>query len=320
MLNRNKLGTEGIGVKNVPTQTLNANPYNPRTLFDRKPLDILKDSIKRVGILVPLTVYREKRTNKFIILDGQRRWICAQELELPTVPVNEVAEPSLIQNIVTMFQIHKLREDWELMPTALKLQVLMGELKENNAARLAELTGLDESVVTRCKKLLYYSKHYQDMMLDSDPARRMKADFFIELYTVITDRDVKKMSWFKQNLFIDQMLSKYLNIPKVIKSVTDFRLIKQHIVNARNAGKIQQMSSKLQVFAENRETPIETLELSEAKLHATASKLVRAVQRIQTDIEKIDVERYYGEKELWDVLQRLVRLLQKKLQQADKRS
>jgi ParB/RepB/Spo0J family partition protein len=316
---QDKLGTEGIGVKNVPTLELKPNPHNPRMLFDRKPLEILRDSIKRVGILVPLTVYRERRTGHLVILDGQRRWICAQDLKLETVPVNEVAEPNLTQNIVTMFQIHKLRQDWELMPTALKLEVLMRELKETNAARLVELTALEEAVVVRCKKLLYYPKRYQDMTLDADPDKRLKADFFIELYSVITDRDLKKMSWFRRDRFIDQMLEKYLIAPKIIKSVTDFRLIKQHMSNARKAGRQHQLSSRLQRFAEKREVPIETLELSEAKVHATASKLVRDVVRIKTAIGQIDVESYYGEGELWDALVELMRLLQQKLREADKR-
>jgi ParB family chromosome partitioning protein len=316
---QDELRTEGIGVKNVPTLELKPNPHNPRMLFDRKPLDILRDSIKRVGILVPLTVYRERKTGHMFILDGQRRWICAQELKLETVPVNEVAEPSLAQNIVTMFQIHKLREDWELMPTALKLEVLMRELKENNVARLVELTTLDEAVVIRCKKLLYYPKRYQDMMLDANPDKRVKADFFIELYSVITDRDLKRMSWFRRDRFIDQMLEKYLIAPKIVKSVTDFRLIKQHMSNARKAGKINQLSSKLYRFAKDREIPIESLELREAKIHAAASKLVRDVVRIKTVIGQMDVESYYGEGELWDALVELVRLLQQKLREADKR-
>jgi len=103
-------------------------------------------------------------------------------------------EPTLVQNIVTMFQIHKLRKDWELMPTALKLELLMQELEEKNEKRLAELTGLDEAVVSRCKKLLSYDKRYQDTMLNPDPDKRMKADVFIELYTVRNDRTVNKLT------------------------------------------------------------------------------------------------------------------------------
>ena len=141
-----------IGVKTLRTDDLHANPHNPRMLFDRADLHVLQESIKRVGILVPLTVYRERAIRKHFILDGQRRWMCAQAVGLQTVPVNEVSEPTLVQNIVTMFQIHKLRKDWELMPTALKLELLMQELQDKNERRLAALTGLDEAVVVRCKK------------------------------------------------------------------------------------------------------------------------------------------------------------------------
>src|SRR5437868_14111465 len=96
-----------IGVKEIAINSLYANPHNPRMLFDKLPLTTLRDSISRVGILVPLTVYRESKTKRHIILDGQRRWMCAKELDLKTVPVNEVEEPTLVQNILTMFQIHK---------------------------------------------------------------------------------------------------------------------------------------------------------------------------------------------------------------------
>src|SRR5262245_44044661 len=119
------MSTEMVGVDTVPTEDLAPNPHNPRMLFDRVDLDVLKESIGKVGILVPLTVYRDSRKGQLVILDGERRWRCAKELKLKSVPVNVVREPSLVQNIVTMFQIHKLRADWELMPTALKLEVLM---------------------------------------------------------------------------------------------------------------------------------------------------------------------------------------------------
>src|SRR5438445_13245515 len=118
-------GVSAIGVKSLPTEKLRANPHNPRMLFDREDLHILRESIARVGILVPLTVYREKSTGHYVILDGQRRWICAQNVGLADIPVNEVAEPTLVQNIGTMFQIHKLRKDWERMTTAVKLKLIM---------------------------------------------------------------------------------------------------------------------------------------------------------------------------------------------------
>ena len=170
---------------------------------------------------------------------------CVPRFGVKEVPVNQVAEPTLVQNIVTMFQIHKLREDWELMPTALKLEVLMRELNEKNDKRLAALCGLDRAVVSRCKKLLSYPKKYQDLMLAPDPDERVKADFFIELYTIINDQVVKKMPWFSRDKFTKKMLEKYQSGLGGLKSVTNFRIMKEHINNAHRVQKDEEITKRL---------------------------------------------------------------------------
>src|SRR6266516_3702437 len=93
-----QLAPESVGVKTIPTESLVPNPHNPRVLFDREPLTVLKESIDKVGILVPLTVFWSEAQRQYVILDGQRRWMCAQELELAEVPVNQVVEHSLVDN------------------------------------------------------------------------------------------------------------------------------------------------------------------------------------------------------------------------------
>ena len=307
------------GVKEILTDELFQNPHNPRVLFDKLPMDVLRDSIKRLGILVPLTVYWERAKKRYVILDGQRRWMCAKDVGLNTVPVNQVTEPSLVQNIVTMFQIHKLREDWELMPTALKVQLLMDEVGEKNDARLSALTGLDEAVIVRCKKLVSYDHEFQDMMLDPDPIRRIKADFFIELYPVIHDRDVSNFDWFSRRKFVRQMLVKYLKEPRTIKAVTDFRLVKQHITNARRIKALKKLSARLQRFAEVPETPLDSLEIEEANIHAEAKALVKKISVIESLLTELDAEQFYGEEELWVAMARLIQILEDKLKKADKR-
>lgn len=313
------LTTENIGVKTIKTKDLSPNPHNPRYLFDKEPMKVLQDSIKRVGILVPLTVYFEKNKSRYVILDGQRRWTCAMALDLDEVPVNVVAEPTLIQNIVTMFQIHKLREDWELMPTALKVELLMKQLNDKNDARLAELTGLDGAVIVRCKKLLSYDRKIQDLMLDPDPSKRMKADFFIELYPVIHDREVTKFPWFKERHFINQMILKYHDEAKPIKAVTDFRLVKQHITNAKRANQLKKLSPRLEKFANEVKTKIDYLDIEPASLHAEAKALTKKLTNIEAAIAGLDVEKFYGEEDLWESLDRILVLIQAKLKEANKR-
>ena len=308
-----------VGVKYVTTDELTPNPHNPRMLFDRAPLDVLKDSINKVGILVPLTVYWSPNKKSYVILDGQRRWTCARELKLKKVPVNQVAEPTLVQNIVTMFQIHKLREDWELMPTALKLEVLIKELKETNEKKLAALTGLDPSVVSRCKKLLTFEKKYQDMMLDLDPVKRVKADFFIELYAIRNDRTVKQMEWFAPVKFTTRMLEKYQKAGSGVKAVTDFRIMKQHISNAARAGKTKIITRKLQEFTFNDNLTLEHLVIKAADVTANARKLFINIEKLHAEIDAIDAEEYYGEENLWKSLESLLKVIKKKLNEADRR-
>ena len=312
------LAPQQVGIKTIETQKLHANPHNPRVLFDKMPLNVLRESINKVGILVPLTVYYDSQRRHHVILDGQRRWMCAKDLGLQKIPVNVVEEPTLVQNIVTMFQIHKFREDWALMPTALKVELLMKEMKEKNDKKLAELTGLDQSVVQRCKKLLTYSKKYQDKMLDPDPEKRVKADLFIEMYVVRNDRFVNSFEWYSKDKFTQAMLSRYLE--KKLKSVTDFRLIKEHISNARKAKKVKQISQRLCEFTSNPDLPIDYLEISSASAVAEAKAIRIKVEKLIADLDSLDIETCYGESTLWEALETLLAAVKKKLNEAGRRA
>lgn len=309
-----------LGPASVPTSSLKPNPHNPRILFDELPLKTLEDSIKKVGVLVPLTVFRAAGSDKYTILDGQRRWVCAQRLNLPTMPINQVAEPSVATNIVTMFQIHKLRKDWELMPTALKLGVLMDELQEKRDRQLAELTGLELAVVTRCKKLLWYPQKYQEMMLFVDPEDRIKADFFIELYPVINDTVVRSDKSLKRNHMIDRFLFKYQNRKSGFKAITDFRKIKQYLAIARVADQQEAVLERFHYLLEHDDVDFSSLEIDTARIHREASAIVKKVDDLYLILETIDVDTFVAEEDLWAGLEGLVKALTKKLAEADRRS
>jgi hypothetical protein len=147
----------------------------------------------------------------------------------------------------------------------------------------------------------------------------MKADFFIELYSVIHDKDVRGFDWFSANRFTGQMLVKYREDPRTIKAVTDFRLIKQHITNARRIRAMRRFSDRLKRFAEKPEVTLDTLDIEEASVHAEAKALLRKVSGIRELLEELDAEQFYGEEELWNALSALAETITEKLKQADKR-
>ncbi len=210
--------------KQFSYRDLKPNPQNPRRLFDREPLRILEESIRSNGILVPLTVYQDKRTGQYYILDGERRWRCAEMIETDPdkprrvpIPANVVAPPTPVANMLWMFNIHNLREQWELMPTALSLKVIMDQLGQTDEKKLAEITKLSEPNVRRCKILLSYHAKYHEMMLDVDRDRRIKANFFIELHPV---------------------LELYMNLPKVRRANKHRDSLIQHFLTLYEKGKI----------------------------------------------------------------------------------
>jgi ParB family transcriptional regulator, chromosome partitioning protein len=304
----------------VATDSLQPNPHNPRLLFDRKPLKSLEDSIRKVGILVPITVYRAKGATQYTILDGQRRWICAQHIGLTEVPINEVAEPDVAQNIVTMFQIHKLRKDWELMPTALKLEVLMNELKERRDKVLADLTGLNVAVVGRCKKLLTYPDRYRNMMLSAEPKDRIKADFFIELYPILTDRVLNIRGQTAKNQVTNIMLHKYLNRKSGFKSLTDFRKIKSFISIARNADREDEVRKRFKALLDSDDIDIGYLEIDAARVHREARKLSDVAANLAKSIKGLRTDEYLGEELFWRTLEGLIATIKSKMEDAERRT
>jgi ParB family chromosome partitioning protein len=90
------------------------------------------------------------------------------------------------------------------------------------------------------------------MMLFSDPRDRIKADFFIELYPIITDRLIVKADWFDKEKIIQIFLYKYENKLSEFKSITDFRKIKQYITNARNSGHEPQLLRQFKILLDRR--------------------------------------------------------------------
>ena len=56
----------------IEPEDISPNPHNPRLVFDEEGMLELKKAISKVGILVPLTVYKNERTvpkTTYILLD-----------------------------------------------------------------------------------------------------------------------------------------------------------------------------------------------------------------------------------------------------------
>ena len=225
-----------------PTE-IDANKDNPRLIFREAEMNALLDSIEQVGIQVPLSVYRNGR--RFVLVDGERRWRCAVRLNLPTVPAMVQPKPGRLENILTMFNIHNVRQDWDLMPTALKLRDVQTLLKKESgtapsATNLAGLTGLSIPTVRRCLDLLELPKKYQDMLMREAKKPKdqqvIKVDLFVEINkskSAIRRYTPDVFKRIDEDRFVDAMVEKYTS--DRVPSVTSFRDISK-MARAARAG------------------------------------------------------------------------------------
>ncbi len=204
-------------IKLLDPRNIDRNPENPRLVFDAKELQDLQDSIASQGILVPLTLYRDG--DKYIILDGERRWRSALKLGMKTVPVILQPKPDKMTNIMMMFAIHNRRKEWDPLPTALKLQRLEELYRERYQRRpkereLAELASLTIGELRRLKKLLALPQKYIDLLLNElDKPRRKQQitpDHVIESTAaatrLITANVIERENHY---LFVDALINKF---------------------------------------------------------------------------------------------------------------
>ncbi len=180
--------TAAAPLAQVPPDKVKPNPENPRLIFREEQMNELLESIREVGIRVPVSVYADG--SKFTLLDGERRWRCAKKLNLSAMPAIVLPKPSRLENLLMMFNIHNVRVDWDVMPMALKLgdirEMLAKDGRATNPKALAAVTGVRLATVRRALELLDLPKKYQTMLLkEAEKPRdqqRIKVDLFIEIY------------------------------------------------------------------------------------------------------------------------------------------
>lgn len=163
----------------VPPEQIRPNLENPRLHFPEEELAELAESIDERGILVPLAVYHEPQEGQppYVLIDGERRWMCAKRLALPTVPAIMMPPPDSTQNLLTMFHIHLARRRWADMPTAWALEKVMERTGETDLSALSRMTHLSTEQIRRLLVALKQPEEYQEL-IDKE---RVPLNFFFEL-------------------------------------------------------------------------------------------------------------------------------------------
>ncbi|HTW72500.1 MAG TPA: ParB/RepB/Spo0J family partition protein [Acetobacteraceae bacterium] len=141
------------GMRQIPLDLLDPNPFQPRMKFDQAALEELAASIRARGVLQPILARAHPtKADRFYIVAGERRWRAAALAGLHEVPAivrdmtdAEAGVAALIENLQ--------REDLNPIEEAEGYSRLLDEL-ELTQEMLAEAVGKSRTHVTNILRLL----------------------------------------------------------------------------------------------------------------------------------------------------------------------
>jgi ParB family transcriptional regulator, chromosome partitioning protein len=178
-------GARSMGVRSIPIGQIEANPENPRVVFEEEALAELAASIKEHGVLQPVLV-RPRGPNQYQLVAGERRWRASRLAKLETIPAlveeldDEAAlEIAVIENLqredlspleeATIYERMVKDHGYSIRKLAQKLGKDKGYLE--NRLRLADAPEEIRALVSVRKDTL---SHAYELMKVDDPKKRRR--------------------------------------------------------------------------------------------------------------------------------------------------
>ena len=138
-------------ISDIALDTIETNPFQPRSTFDQGALEELAESIKVLGVIQPITV-RAIQEGKYQIISGERRFRAAILAGLTHIPAyirkaddQGMLEMAIVENIQ--------REDLDAIELALSFQRLIEECKLTQE-KMADRVGKKRATITNYLRLL----------------------------------------------------------------------------------------------------------------------------------------------------------------------
>lgn len=240
---------ESARLRKLSPDQIRPNPENPRLIFRQEEMENLMISIDKYGVQVPIAVFAEG--DDFVLIDGERRWRCAKKLNLRQIPALVQERPTELENLLLMYNIHALREQWDYFTIASKLERIINLMLDEQGCQpteteLSEATGLTRGAIRRCQLLLNLPERFKTMLrseLDLPKAQqKLSEDFFIEMEKSLKTV-TRRLPDYKKDLddIRDVLVDKFRE--GIIPAVTDFRQLSKIATAINNLG-IRQRTAK----------------------------------------------------------------------------
>lgn len=274
-------------IQDIPLSQIETNPLNPRKRFVDEEADTLIESILTKGLLNPIIVFKRKRDNKYVILDGERRFRAFQQVKYKVISCHILEdEPSDLENLSLMFHIHNVREEWTdfaIAQTLIKVISQMGKnvnsLSRQDKLELAKITSLSEYKINKYLVFYDYPQNIIDKFLASEmqdePQKGMDPDILSEMHAPIKliEQELPEfLEEYSKEMIIDSCIKKKAN--DIIKTNRDFRLLTKSLKAMKNG------SVRKEVIFEKLETFINELEVTPISIYEDTAETIYQVDSI----------------------------------------
>lgn len=260
-------GAEVLGIK---AERIRPNPEQPRTVFEGGALESLAESIRRYGILQPISVRGVE--DGYEIIAGERRYraaVMAGLSEIPCLVYDVDGERGAFLSVVE----NLLREDLNMFETAAAMEKLCREhglTQEEVAARLS----LSQSTVANKLRLLRFPVDLRERILSEGLTER-HARALLRLPEMLWERAIERIVARRLNVegaerLVEEMLTA---VPKEKRTKT--RKPKGALRDVRvfynSVDKAVQMVRRLGVSVETRREEEETATVLIIRVPKTAT-------------------------------------------------
>src|SRR5262247_1146884 len=149
--------SEAESLLDLPIDSIEVNPNQPRKVFDFTALDELAASIKSSGVIQPIIVRRV--AGSYQLIAGERRWRAARQAGLDRIPAI-VRDATDAQSLELALVENLLREDLNPIEAAQAYQKLLADF-DWTQEELAQRIGKDRTSIANCLRLLRLPEEIQ---------------------------------------------------------------------------------------------------------------------------------------------------------------
>ena len=290
-----------VETEHIPVDQIKPSPYQPRLAFN---LEDIRGSIKRDGILVPLTV--RKKDGYYELIDGERRVRLAKELGYKTVPCTIIdVDDETARRMV--WKVNTLRQDYTPKEKAFHFRKLQ-EKYGMSLRGMAMEYGIDRHTIKAYLHTFRLPDEYQQMVWDRvipigvvkelevlfnsgvyPPSGRLTPEKAPEIFGIL-DRAAREKYFGQKEAqeSIRPYLTK-LRQEQVEKAKVAVERVEPEVRVPETPEELEEAARTLRREAKRRKTPKQILEEKREKARRTLDNIVR---RLDTARELISAEEY----------------------------